>query len=92
MQFKVVWGEICAIRVKYSFLVCRCQDYLRIIRSTFGVSESCGNNSSRPSHLQLADPEFTVVFRTSEDLRVGKGFQMYVTCFNPEENDAEGSN
>ena len=55
------------------------------------MSEFCGSTPSRPSYLNVIDPELIVIFRSSEDLKVEKGFQMYVTCFNPEENDAEGT-
>ena len=73
-----------------SFLVCRCRDYIRIIRPIFGVLEFCGNTFSRPSYVHLSDPAFTVVFRTSEVSKGGKGFQMYVTCFRTAENNEKG--
>ena len=66
----------------------RCQDSLIVDRGNFGTTEVCGSrtlelNSSRSSVLNLQPQSFTILFRTSEEVR-GKGFQMYVICFKDE--------
>ena len=56
---------------------------MQIVRST-SVIEECGNTTSELSILELEFGNFTVVFRTSEEIR-GEGFQMYAICFKPAE-------
>ena len=64
----------------------RCQDYVEIIRGSFGVTEVCGNTLSTDAVQELEFGNYTVVFRTSEEVR-GEGFEMYSICFRPEEKD-----
>ena len=62
----------------------RCQDYLLIVDGPFGTTELCGNTTATPLVLQTGT--FTVYFRTSEEGR-GRGFEMYVVCFDPEHRE-----
>ena len=57
---------------------------MEIVRDFFGVTEECGNTTSPTGVLELEFGNFTVVFRTSEEVR-GEGFQMYSLCFKPAE-------
>ena len=66
---------------------CRCQDYVQILRGRYGISEVCGTLSSTDTVvLQLEFGNYTVVFRSSEEVR-GEGFEMYSICFKPAERD-----
>ena len=64
----------------------RCQDYVELVRDTFGSSEVCGNETSTNGVLELDFGNYTVIFRSSEVVR-GEGFEMYSICFKPEERD-----
>ena len=52
--------------------------------------EECGTTPSESSLLELETGNFTVVFRSSEDDVVGDGFQMYVICYKPSEDNLSG--
>ena len=67
----------------------RCQDYLQIIRGSFGTTDSCGSVPSDDAVVQLEFADYTAVFRTSEQVR-GEGFEMYSICFRPVERNLEG--
>ena len=67
-----------------SHLCHRCQDYIEIERGSFGITEECGNTTSSNAVLELEFGNFTVIFRTSEEVR-GEGFEMYSLCFKPAE-------
>ena len=67
--------------------VCRCSDYVIIDRGIAGTTEICGNSPSSDSRIQLNN--FTVTFRSDKE-RTYTGFEMYVTCFWPEEANKEG--
>ena len=70
--------------------ICRCQDYVQIIRDTFGTTDVCGNETSMTNAvLELEFGDYTVVFRSSESIR-GEGFEMYSLCFIPAERDLPG--
>ena len=73
------------------FFLYRCQDYLQIIRPPFGGVEECGTTPSSSSLLQLENGRFTVVFRTSEKIFEGGGFEMYVLCYRPLETGMDGN-
>ena len=62
----------------------RCQDYILIESGLSETSEFCGNTTA--TTLELQTGTFTVYFRTSEEGR-GRGFEMYVVCFNPEHRE-----
>ena len=64
---------------------------MKIDRGKFGSVEECGNTPSDSSVRELENGKFNVVFRTSEEQNLNKeGFQMYVTCYRPEEKDMNG--
>ena len=67
-----------------SHLCYRCQDYVEIVRGLYGVTEECGNTTTSNAVLELEFGDFTVIFRTSEEVR-GEGFEMYSLCFKPAE-------
>jgi hypothetical protein len=64
----------------------RCQDYVQIIRGSFGTTDTCGNTTNDDAVIELEFGDYVVVFRTSEEVR-GRGFQMYSLCFRPTERD-----
>lgn len=70
--------------------MCRCQDYVQIIRGGFGTTDVCGNVTSPDALVELEFGDYMVVFRTSEEIR-GRGFQMYSVCYRPEETDLDGT-
>ena len=73
----------------HSLSLPRCQDYLQIIRGSFGTTDSCGSVPSEDAVVQLEFADYTAVFRTSEQVR-GEGFEMYSICFRPVERNLEG--
>lgn len=64
----------------------RCQDYVQIIRGSFGTTDVCGKTPTTNAVLSLEFGDFTVVFRTSEEV-TGVGFQLYSICYRPAERD-----
>ena len=72
-----------------TYVYCRCQDYVQILRGSFGSTDICGTLPSNDSVLELEFGDFIVVFRTSEEVR-GKGFEMYALCFRPAERNMAG--
>ena len=68
----------------------RCQDYVQIIRGSFGTTDTCGNTTNDDAVIELEFGDYVVVFRTSEEVR-GRGFQMYSLCFRPTERDLPGT-
>ena len=72
-----------------TYVYCRCQDYVQIQRGSFGSTDICGTLPSNDSVLELEFGDFTVVFRTSEEVR-RRGFEMYTLCFRGAERNMPG--
>ena len=67
-------------------MYCRCQDYVQILRGSFGSTDICGNLPSNDSVLELEFGDFIVVFRTSEEVRdkgnmAGMPLLLFSQCY-----------